>query len=562
MLPPINPFITFINDNQTITIQCNPIVDCSQSTFIYEQEELDSLSFTLQNEGSTYLVYCLKDKYGNILEENQKEFFLDTTAPEIKVSIDDFYIDSEFVLWDECTLQIDIEDASKAETKLYVDGQSVDFQNELFVTKENKEICIECCDEYNNKSKKILKIDSQPISITSNIQTEYTTQSEIVFDSSIEWDFLEIEEYLDGEKIDTIKQGTTFDKTGFYQFILRDTRYPYLVKEVQSFTFTNQFPSVVLPDSYVTNQNQILQYEINCPYFKSGNLMVNGQYYSLEDTISFEANDDEKRIYQLQITVQDLFDQTVFEQREYVIDRRHLNFDFFFNNTSVEKEQIYFTTCINYDIQLNKEAEVTVKQWIENQPIYTDLYTSLQLLKPNQTLVCQICLEDGLNEPVNRQYIFYKLNEVIEVSETESKPLKRIWSVKEDKVLLKEEKEEIMPVCKILVNGQETDKASFFDTIQIVFLKDPSNYLKMVKINGKEISMDKFKTNSLSQFVYEFKAIQPSYKINVIMENSMQEENQKDSEIKVSQKWLMIFIIPILFLIKKLYEKNSNISSE
>ena len=46
------------------------------------------------------------------------------------------------------------------------------------------------------------------------------------------------------------------------------------------------------------------------------------------------------------------------------------------------------------------------------------------------------------------------------------------------------------------------------------------------------------------------------------MENSMQEENQKDSEIKVSQKWLMIFIIPILFLIKKLYEKNSNISSE
>ena len=72
MLPPINPFITFINDNQTITIQCNPIVDCSQSTFIYEQEELDSLSFTLQNEGSTYLVYCLKDKDGNILEENQK----------------------------------------------------------------------------------------------------------------------------------------------------------------------------------------------------------------------------------------------------------------------------------------------------------------------------------------------------------------------------------------------------------------------------------------------------------------------------------------------------------
>ena len=82
------------------------------------------------------------------------------------------------------------------------------------------------------------------------------------------------------------------------------------------------------------------------------------------------------------------------------------------------------------------------------------------------------------------------------------------------------------------------------------------------KINGKEISMDKFKTNSLSQFVYEFKAIQPSYKINVIMENSMKKENQKDSEIKVSQKWLMIFIIPILFLIKKLYEKNSNISSE
>ena len=39
----------------------------------------------------------------------------------------------------------------------------------------------------------------------------------------------------------------------------------------------------------------------------------------------------------------------------------------------------------------------------------------------------------------------------------------------------------------------------------------------------------------------------------------MQEENQKDSEIKVSQKWLMIFIIPILFLIKKLYEKMRDV---
>ena len=60
-----------------------------------------------------------------------------------------------------------------------------------------------------------------------------------------------------------------------------------------------------------------------------------------------------------------------------------------------------------------------------------------------------------------------------------------------------------------------------------------------------------------------FSPCEPSSVVtNVIMENSMQEENQKDSEIKVSQKWLMIFIIPILFLIKKLYEKNSNISSE
>ncbi|MGN1275645.1 MAG: hypothetical protein ACI4UK_01455, partial [Floccifex sp.] len=435
-----------------IQIQVDDIVDIEQSTFIYEDEILNSLSFTLQ-EGNTTLYVCLKDEQGNILEENEQDFFLDTTSPILHLMKDDYEIKEKLVLWNDMELHLDVEDESKVETKIYVDD-ILQEENDFSVNMENQMIRIECIDEYGNQTNEEFIIETQKDFISSNINEEYTLQNHVEF--TYDDENLFVEQYFNEEKINEIEHECILNTPGNYRFLCKHKLYPYLEKEITSFIFTNQQPWIEINNEQSHSMEDILlQIQYECPYLLAGYIKVQDQIYDLQNHILLSTPQNET--FQVEAYVQDAFGQIAQIQRQFYIDKRKLECSLYFNENEVESSIIYFTHCNSFQFQTNKEAHIEQEIKIQNENIQNIMDALYQL---SDYGICTVSYKvfDDFGQIQILDYQFIKLPVQIQVSTPSLYP-DRTYTIQEEKIEIKEEVKDVDPPdILLLFNKQKKEK--------------------------------------------------------------------------------------------------------
>ncbi|MGM9946473.1 hypothetical protein [Floccifex sp.] len=545
-------YLQFFIQDSMIQIQVDDIVDIEQSTFIYEDEILDSLSFTLQ-EGNTTLYVCLKDEQGNILEENEQDFFQDTTPPIFHLMKEDYQIKDKLVLWNDMELHLDIEDESEVETKIYVDD-ILQKENDFWVKMENQLIRIECVDEYGNQTIEEIPVEAQKDFISSNINEEYTLQNHVLL--SYEDENFVIEQYFNDEKINEIEHECILNQPGNYRFLCKHKLYPYLEKEITSFTFTNQQPWIEINNEQSHSMDDILvQIQYNCPYLLTGYIKVQDQIYDLQN--SFLLSTPQNETFQVEVFVQDVFGQIAQIQRQFYIDKRKLECSLYFNEKEVESSIVYFTHCYDFQFQTNKEAHIEQEIKILNENIQNIMDALYQLPDYGICSVSYKVFDDFGQEQVF-DYQFIKLPVQVQVNTPSLYP-DRTYTIQKEKVEIKKEVKDIDPPdILFLFNKQKKERPSFLETIRMSLSNEEDFFVSLI-MNGKEIDLSQIQKDEYNHNYYEFKAMKPFYSIQVIAKDNAGNINEKDIEIHTQYPVAFIlFLIPLIYIIKKVHEKNSN----
>lgn len=549
---PVLPYLQFETKDNEVTITCDSQVDIENSEFIYDGQLLSDLSFTIQSQGTTYLVYCLKDEQGNILSQDSQSFFYDSIAPKIHCTINDFEIDNEIHLWDECELKINIDDISLTNTTIFVDDEIIEWEESIVLTKENKSLKIQCIDEYGNESEREISIIDDSFAISSNIDSEYTTTDFIEFNMDLS--NKTIEEYIDGQLVEFNNQLTI---PGYYQFILKDSNYPYLSKEINSFYFTNTKPYIQIMNTGSFNQSQTLLVQYNCPWIKEGWITVDGITYSLDDVIVLETNDIHQ--FLIQSYVIDCFGQQAYDEQIITIDMRPLQMNMTFNSQQVNQSSIYYMDCTQWNLETNRNAQIQYK--INNQVI-DDLSTYLNQANCDENIYCIIRIKDEFNQMLEKELMFYRLPKSISVTYQQPEQTQRVYEVKEKTVVLKQEvkKDTRAPIIKMVVNNGASKRPSLFDKIKIYIASNPDDSFSSIRINDKEIDLKEVKKDDLNHSYYEFTTIKPYYSIQVKAIDEAGNRTEKEMEYKISYPWfLLLILLPVIVLIRH-HEKNSNLS--
>lgn len=539
----IADFPTIFENPEPVEITFSEEVDTNQSEFWYENTQIysenDKIILYVNQENNSIFSYVLKNSQGDILDEGSQTIYLDSKAPDIRISDEYGTIDSDVYLKDESNLQINIEDENLQECKIFVDDTLVSShsQETILVNKTNKEIKIQAQDAYNHVSEKIIHIHSlEDITGSCTIGYDaYTVENTVnfVFDKTID-NPLDLIVYVDSvEKTRLDIQGKdlielNLDTTGdiSFQVACRENKnlpIQLLGYDLYQFHFSNEKPFIKLyADTTYSNQDICIYALWDSRYLQSSYLEIwNGTQWiqsDLTDSFLLKAKDNQEIQYIAKATIVDKFNQSASSEIVCMTDLKGPFFQLFINNQLMNTNEI---------IEVEKSDLFTYKSEKSSNlqtQIYKDgnllegisLESAIENLKQDEVLDVRYILRDSLMNTSEYQY-FMKLKkqylpqsfttEYIVLSNTDwntdFKEVINEWEVNKDNKLVRKKK-------TIKIEDKTKPKIEWIEEknkIRIILMKDSTStneFFQSIVVDDKQIDLKNLKQDSLGNPYYEF----------------------------------------------------------
>ncbi len=550
----------YTNQEQNFQVNIEESTNLDESYILLDGKEISlthqTVNILVRGEGKHILKYRIVDQDGHI-DEDEIECVIDQSSPDIHVRCDDTEIDSNLIVRSNTNIKVNVEDENLKDKKLFIDGQLLEWNEDIKISPDMKLIKIECIDQAGNTSIKEIHVnsieDKEPnINIDNNAYT--TSKVEVSIDDS--WnDIYDIVYLLDGKEVDQLCQST-----GTYEIRIIP-KVEYLKTYKYTFHYTNITPtlscdididydSMTLRAQSIKNIDE-LEYE--------SVRIFNGTYWMDSSTVPLIPNQD--ITYEVQAEIMDKFGQKAYFTKSIRVDLLAPKVNLYINQQVLNSGQtIHFNELPHIDYDFSEEVACQLNYLIDGQNVYySSLGQAIQSMKQGQTLEVYFHLTDINGNAMTYVYTFV-YDKTIELDQIKSDVLYAKGNIRSLFTQSQERTYELNEDSQIVVNQQINDiHAPNIQVIQrknkirIVCFNDYQGdgaYFIRIKINGKNKSLKKVKYDDLGNPYYEFSLKKKKTKISIsasdVAGNSskisktlyLQKVNKK-SLLQILSGWLM-----------------------